>query len=235
MFVPGLGLDARSSARLRARIAGTVVPLPGMGLRETVPSVAGLADRLVAALGTGPVLLVGHSYGGAVVSVAGAAADNVVGLVYVAAFIPDDGESCLTATSRFPDSSLTDALQPASYPLGGGRTAIEVTIRADRFAGVFAADLPRSVTDVAARTQRPVAAAALSEPAREAAWRTLPSWALIPDADRVIRPEAHRYMARRAGSRTVEVDASHAVTLSRPEAVAGHILAAARELARSAF
>ena len=189
----------------------------------------------IAAAIDGPVLLAGHSYGGAVISVAGAAASNVVGLVYVAAFIPDEGESCLAATSRFPGSSLAEALLPGTYPLGGGRTAIEVTIRPDLFRRVFAADLPESVTDAAARTQRPIAAAALSEPARAAAWRSLPSWALLAGADQAIHPEAHRYMAMRAASRTVEVNASHAVALSRPEAVADHIVTAVVDLATSAF
>jgi pimeloyl-ACP methyl ester carboxylesterase len=173
------------------------------------------------------VVLAGHAYGGAVITVAGAAAPNVVALVYVAGYALDEGESCLDVVARFPASRLHPALRPATYRTGSGRLAVELYLRADAFADVFAADLPLATTSVGALAQRPIAAAALEEPAPAAAWRTLPSWYVVATADRAIHPDAQRFMAGRAGSHATEVDASHAVALSQPDAVGGVIRAAA--------
>jgi pimeloyl-ACP methyl ester carboxylesterase len=166
----------------------------------------------------GPVLLVGHSYGGAVVSVAGADADNVVGLVYVAAFILDEGESFAEIFAGFPPTPLGEALRPGTYPLAGGETAVELTIAPELYQSAFAADLPTEQTEALAVMQRPFAAI-FDDRAQAAAWKKLPSWAVVATADNAIHPDAERHMARRAGAETIEVDASHSIALSQPDAV----------------
>jgi pimeloyl-ACP methyl ester carboxylesterase len=173
----------------------------------------------------GPVLLVGHSYGGAVISVAGAAADNVVGLVYVAAFALDEGESFAEIFERFGATPLVDAVRPGDYPLDGGGTAAELTIAPELYRSAFAADLPSELTEVLAVSQRPFAAI-FEDRAEAAAWKSLPSWAAVATADNAIPPDAERHMAARAGAQTVEVDASHSIALSQPTAVADLIRSA---------
>lgn len=195
-------------------------PLRGLAADAAyIASVAGEID--------GPVLLVGHSYGGAVITVAGAQADNVVGLVYIAAFAVDEGESALDVAGRFPQSRLLMALRPVTFSTGCGEPGMELYIKRDAFSEVFAADLPTSVTAVLAVIQRPITAATLEEKARAAAWKALPSWYAVATADQVIHLDAQRFMARRAGARTVEVNASHAIALSQPGAVADLIRTAA--------
>ncbi len=167
----------------------------------------------------GPVLLVGHSYGGAVITEAAVGEDAVVGLVYVAAFAPDHAETSLQLTDRFPGSTLGETVRP--YPLGDGTHDLVV----DRalFPQQFAADVPEQDAAVQALTQRPIRDAALGEPqpAEVPAWRSLPSWFVFGDADKNIPVESLRFMAERAGSRsTTEVPgASHSVMVSRPDAV----------------
>ncbi|MFF7209842.1 alpha/beta fold hydrolase [Streptomyces sp. NPDC008238] len=180
----------------------------------------------------GPVVLAGHSYGGAVISAAAAGNADVKALVYIAAFIPEKGESALELSNKYPGSTLGPALDARSFPLADGGTGTDLSIRAEAFHDQFAADVPHAVTDLMAATQRPVAAAALEEPATAAAWRTIPSWSLVATADRNIPPAAQRFMSERAGAHTVEVDASHAVSVSRPEAVARLIEQAAANAAR---
>jgi pimeloyl-ACP methyl ester carboxylesterase len=167
----------------------------------------------------GPVLLVGHSYGGAVISVAGAAADNVVGLVYVAAFALDEGESFAEIFERFGATPLVEAVRPSDYPLPGGGSAVELSIAPELYRSAFAADLPSDLTEVLAVSQRPFAAI-FDDRAAAAAWKSLPSWAIVATADNAIPPDAERHMAARAGAQTVELDASHSIALSQPMAVA---------------
>jgi pimeloyl-ACP methyl ester carboxylesterase len=173
----------------------------------------------------GPVLLVGHSYGGAVISVAGAAADNVVGLVYVAAFALDEGESFAEIFERFGATPLVDAVRPSEYPLAGGGTAAELTIAPELYRSAFAADVPEDLTEVLAVSQRPFAAI-FEDRAEAAAWKSLPSWAVVATSDNAIPPDAERHMATRAGAQTIEVDASHSIALSQPTAVADLIRSA---------
>lgn len=173
----------------------------------------------------GPVVLVGHSYGGAVITEAGSAG-NVVGLVYVAAFALDDGESSVDIGVRFPGSELAAVLRPAAFTSADGDPGVELYIDRDAFPQVFAADLPYPAAAVAAVAQRPISVAALEEKSRGAAWKTTPCWYLIATADRVIPPEAQRFMARRADAQIIEIPASHAVALTRPVAVAEQIAAA---------
>ena len=180
----------------------------------------------------GPVLLAGHDYGGAVISAAGSAAGNVAALVYVAAFALDEGESALDITGRFPGSQLMPALRPATFPGVDGDPAIELYIDREAYPRVFAADLPYRCAAAAAAAQRPITAAAFEEKSPAAAWKTAPSWYIVATADQVIPPGGQRFMARRAGAHSIEIDSSHAIALTQPAAVAGHIAAAASSASR---
>jgi pimeloyl-ACP methyl ester carboxylesterase len=124
------------------------------------------------------VLLVGHSYGGAVISVAGASIPNAVGLVYVAAFALDEGESFADIFAKFGDTPLVKSVQPSSYPLPNGQTAVELTIRPELYRSAFAADLPSEETAILAVSQRPFAAI-FDDRAQAAAWKKLPSWTIV--------------------------------------------------------
>src|SRR4051794_32688187 len=189
-------------------------PNPLRGLAHDAEYIASYVNQV-----DGPVLLVGHSYGGAVISVAGASTPNAVGLVYVAAFALDEGESFADIFARFGDTPLVAAVQPSTYPLPDGQHAVELTIRPELYRSAFAADLPGEVTEILAVSQRPFAAI-FEDRAEAAAWKTLPSWAIVATSDNAIPPAAERHMAKRAGAQIIEVDASHSVALSQPTAVA---------------
>ncbi|MFJ5708712.1 MULTISPECIES: alpha/beta fold hydrolase [unclassified Streptomyces] len=228
VLVHGAFADASSwhGTIRRLQQAGHPVLAPANPLRGLAADTAYLRSVLAAV--DGPVVLVGHSYGGAVISGAAVGDRRVKALVYIAAFTPDEGESAAELAARFPGSTLGDTVTPRAYPLPGGGAGTELLIEQSAFHRQFAADVPAADAAVMAATQRPVATGALEEKAGEAAWKTIPSWALIATADRNIPPAAGRWMARRAGSRVTEVDASHAVAVSRPAAVTRVILAAAR-------
>jgi pimeloyl-ACP methyl ester carboxylesterase len=197
---------------------GYTVLAPANPLRGIALDAAYL--RSVLATISGPIVLVGHSYGGAVITNASSGNPNVTALVYVAAFAPDEGETLGDAIDGSQDSLLTlDALDIRPYPLPGGGTGLDGYIKLDRFHEIFGADLPTPVTDVMARTQRPLEAGTLQEATHNPAWKTIPSWFLLPTEDRVIGTDAERAMAIRAGSQIVEVRASHAVLVSQPTKV----------------
>jgi pimeloyl-ACP methyl ester carboxylesterase len=175
----------------------------------------------------GPVLLVAHSYGGAVISNVPADAGQIIGLVYVNAFAPDPGESCFSLAGRFPGSML-GADTSRAVPRSDGTT--DLYIVRDRFQKLFCADVPTPQATRMAATQRPATQEALSEPSGERPlWRELPSWFLIGEDDRIIPPELQRFMAERAGAKqTLAVaGASHALPVSEPQATADLILEAA--------
>ena len=176
----------------------------------------------------GPVVAVGHSYGGAVITNAASRADNVVGLVYVAAFAPDEGETLGGIEQDSKDSVLGSALVPFHYPTGRGEeTAVEFAIDPEKFRDAFAADLPAGQTAVMAATQRPVAELAFSEPTGTPAWKNLPSWAVVPSGDKAAGSDVVRSMAERAGATITEAEgASHVPMMSQPRVVADAILAA---------
>jgi pimeloyl-ACP methyl ester carboxylesterase len=182
--------------------------------------------RDVLATITTPVILVGHSYGGMVITEAAAGNDRVAGLVYVCAFAPEQGESAFALSTRFPGSTLGEAL--TAYPVTGGGN--EFTIRPDAFHHQFAAELPAVQAAVMSATQRPVTEIALTEglPTDTPAWRSIPAWFVFSDADRNIPVALHRFMAGRAGAKGVrEVSgASHALSVSHPESVTASILEA---------
>ena len=209
----------------RLQQQGCTVVAPGNPLRGVAADSAYLAS-VVNQL-DGRVLLVGHSYGGAVITNAATAATGVVGLVYVAAFAPDEGEVLGNVAASSKDSLLGTAQVQRAYPTGrGGETAPEFLVDPARFREVFAADLPAEEAAVLAATQRPVAAAAFSDVCGRPAWKSLPSWAVVATADKAAGSDLVRSMAQRAGADIVEVDASHVVMISQPQAVTDLILKA---------
>ena len=228
LLVHGAFADAGSWAGVIAELQNHGIPViaPPNPLRGLASDAAYIAS--VAAQIDGPVVLVGHSYGGALITVAGVT-ENVVGLVYVAAYVLEEGESLGELQGRFPLSPLVGSLKEWTYPVEGGEPAVEVTIKAEAFPEIFAADVPAPVTKVLAAAQRPLAAGAFAEPAAAAAWQTKPSWALVAGADEAINPEVERFGAKRAGATIVELEgASHAVAVSRPKEVADLIRDAVR-------
>jgi pimeloyl-ACP methyl ester carboxylesterase len=167
----------------------------------------------------GPVVLVGHSYGGFLITVAGAS-DKVTGLVYVAGFVPDEGESIADLQARFPSLAMGNFLQPRPLPDGSA----ELSVDPRRFRDIFCADVPEADASFMAHAQRPLVATAFEEPAAAAAWRMKPSWGVFGTADQPIAPQLHRFSFERAGAEVTEVaSASHFVMVSQPEIVAGVI------------
>jgi pimeloyl-ACP methyl ester carboxylesterase len=179
----------------------------------------------------GPVLAVGHSYGGAVISNAATDADNVVGLVYVAAFAPDEGETLGEIEAGSKDSVLMSALVPLQYPENGG-TATEFAIDPAKFHDAFAADLPAEQTAVMAATQRPAAELGFSEQSGPPAWKSKAAWAVVATGDKAAGADVVRSMAERAGATITELDGSHVIMVSQPEAVTDVIMTAAAAVDR---
>jgi len=178
----------------------------------------------------GPIVVAGHSYGGSVLSQAAADHPDVKALVYLASFQPDVGESAGELAAKFPGGELGNNLAPVPFPTPDGGTGTDLYIKQETFGAAFAADLPSDVTARMAVTQRPIASTALEDKATKAAWKTIPSWSLIAKQDLAIPLESQRYMSERAGSHTSEVDASHAITVSRPAETAAVIIEAARSV-----
>ena len=180
--------------------------------------------RTIAAQGK-PVVLVGHSYGGAVITEAGND-PKVAGLVYIAAFAPDKGES---VASLIKDPPPGAPIPPILPPQAGF-----LFLDASKFAASFAADVPKDKADFMAQSQVPWSLEALNGAVTQPAWRTKPSWYLVATDDKMIPPEAQRSMSKRAGSTVVEVKGSHAIYVSRPDAVAALIEQAAKGVTTSA-
>jgi pimeloyl-ACP methyl ester carboxylesterase len=181
----------------------------------------------------GPIVLVGHSYGGAVISNAAVGVPNVKALVYVAAFAPEQGESLAQLVNRYPGTHITpDALVERPYPLDGGGTGTDLYLKASIFREAFAGDLPRATTDLMQATQRPFSVAAFTEGSGEPAWRFLPSWYLLATQDNAIPPKAQEFMATRANAHITRVLASHVPMQSQPQATTELILKAAQATTR---
>ncbi|MFJ4833440.1 alpha/beta fold hydrolase [Streptomyces sp. NPDC088747] len=229
----GAFADASGWNTVTARLqkAGYTVIAPANPLRGLSEDSA----RLASVLGgiTGPVVLVGHSYGGAVITQAAAGNPDVKALVYIAALMPDAGENLGALAARSTESQLASALRPLPYQDADGSQGAELFIDPARFRAVFAADLPAARTDVMAAGQRPVDAGAFSDTATAAAWRTIPSWALIAKQDRTLGADLERFEARRANASTVEINSSHAALISHPTAVTDLIVTAARTAGRN--
>ncbi|MEW1927028.1 alpha/beta hydrolase [Streptomyces sp. NPDC088360] len=198
--------------------AGFPVIAPANPLRDTAADaayVSSVVDTI-----DGPVILAAHSYGGVVITNAARGHAHVKALVYLGAFAPDKGESALQLAGQFPGSELGAALIGREYPVPGSDPGTDGYIDAAKFRAVFAADLPASRTRLMAATQRPGSVQGLSGPSGVPAWKTVPSWYLIPTEDKVIPAAAQRFMAGRAGSRVTEIRSSHVVMISHPEAAA---------------
>lgn len=195
---------------------------PLRGVSNDSAYVAGALEEI-----SGPVIAVGHSYGGAIISNAATHATNVVGLVFVAAFAPEKGERLGEATAASKDAVLGTALVPHQLPSAdGGEPAVEFSIDPAKLHEVFAADLPTGSAAVLAATQRPVAELAFSEPSGAPAWKHLPSWAVIATEDKAAGTDIVRSMAKRASASISEVEGSHVIMISQPEAVADVIFQA---------
>jgi len=178
---------------------------------------------------SGPVILAGHSYGGAVITNAAASAPNVKALVYVAAFVPDTGESLGQLIGQYPGSEIQAALNPVPYPNPDGTTGTDLYLQPSQLRRVFAADLPSSTTRLLEATQRPFSAQCFADLTQSAAWRTIPSWALVATHDKAIPPALQRFEYQRANARkTVSVAASHCAMVSHPDLVTQLVIDAGR-------
>ena len=227
VLVHGAFADASSWNGVVERLQAKGVPVtaPANPLRGVAADSAYIAAVLEQI--EGPVIAVGHSYGGAVITNAATTAKNVVGLVFVAAFAPDEGESLGEATAASKDAVLGTVLVPLHYPSANdGGPAVEFAIDRAGFHDAFAADLPEEQTALMAATQRPIAELAFSERTGAPAWKHLPSWAIIPTPDKAAGTDVLRSMAERAGARITEVEGSHVIMVSQPELVTNVILEA---------
>jgi pimeloyl-ACP methyl ester carboxylesterase len=225
VLVHGAFADASSwngvIERLQANgVAVTAPPNPLRGISADSAYMASVFEQI-----DGPVLAVGHSYGGAVITNAATDAKNVVGLVYVAAFAPDEGEMLGVVENGSKDSVLNSALVPRQYPSNGG-SATEFSIDPAKARNAFAGDLTDKQAALIAATQRPVSELAFSEPNGPPAWKGLPSWAVVATGDKAAGTDVVRSMAERAGATITEIDGSHVIMVSQPQAVTEVIMAA---------
>ena len=227
ILVHGAFADAGSWALVTERLIAADVPVtaivnPLRGVASDAAYTASFINQI-----DGTVLAVGHSYGGAIITNAVPQTTNVVGLVYVAAFAPDEGEAVAGIIGRSKDSVLTTAMLEYQYPTGNGdETATELIIDPAKFREVFSADLPQRESDVYALSQRPIAAGALGEQTTKVAWKVLPAWAAVGTADLAAGSDVVRSMAQRADATITEIEGSHAIMISQPDTVTDVILTA---------
>ncbi len=227
VLVHGAFADASSWNGVITQLQAKGVPVrapanPLRGIAADSAYVASVLEQI-----EGPAVVVGHSYAGAVITNAAAQAKNVVGLVFVAAFAPEEGERLGEAAAASKDAVLASVQVPHRYPSGnGGERLVEFTVDPSGFHEAFAADLPAELTAVMAATQRPVSELAFSEPSGPPAWKDIPSWAVVATADKAAGTDVTRSMAERAGATITELHGSHVIMVSQPQAVAEVILAA---------
>jgi pimeloyl-ACP methyl ester carboxylesterase len=193
----------------------TAVQIPLSSLSDDVAATKRVLDGQ-----TGPVVLVGHSWGGAVISAAADGNKNVKSLVYVAAFAPEAGEVITAPAANYPTPELNSVLKPDEAGF--------LYIDRARFHDAFARDLLVADTRIMAATQKPINGKSFGEKAPVAAWKTIPSWYIVSTEDRAINPDLERYYAKRIGATTIEIKASHVPFLSHPKEVARVIEAAAK-------
>jgi pimeloyl-ACP methyl ester carboxylesterase len=231
VLVHGAWADGSSWSRVveRLQARGYTVDVPPNPLRGVAADAAEISGFLATV--RGPVVLVGHSYGGAVITNAATSSPNVKALVYVDAFVPDQGETVLQLVAAQPGSRLngdpTKVFNAVPFP-GAPPGEVELYVKPELFPKAFANDLPPRLGAVLAASQRPPTSSAGSEPSGPPAWKTIPSWDFVGTRDNVIPATEQRMMARRAHAHTVEVAASHLSMLSRPREVTSLIVAAAR-------
>ena len=204
--------------------------LTAIGFANPLRHLTGDAASLAALLGTisGPMVLVGHSYGGAVLSYAAAGNQQVRALVFVAGWMPDEGESIqqLLGSEVFGDSLVPAALRPVPFTNPDGSEGVDLYLDRELFPEAFAGDVDAETAAVMAATQRPWSGAAAATPSGPPGWRSIPSWYLLGTQDRAIPPAGQRFMAERGNAKVEEVAASHASMVSQPEAVTRLILSA---------
>src|SRR3954453_21096758 len=227
VLVHGAFADAGSWAGLTEilQAAGVTVLAPAVplrGLRSDSAYIRSVIDQVA-----GPVLAVGHSYGGAVITNAATGAANVKGLVFVSGFAPDEGQTLGEVEGTSRDSALAPALVQRTYPTGDG-TAVELYVNEADFHKVFAGDLSAAQSAVLGASQRPIAAAAFDEKTGAPAWKQLPSWAVVATGDKAAGSDITLSQAKRANADIVEVDGSHLIMVSQPQVVTDHILKALR-------
>ena len=227
VFVHGAFADASGFGAVTDRLQdrGYTVISPANPLRGPASDAAYVASVMQTL--EGPIVLVAHSYGGAVSSLAANGVANGKALVYLNALALDVGESNLGITERFPNE-FGKALRPRPFPEG-----VDLYVDPASFRPLFAADVPARIVARMASAQRPVSLAAIEEKSTEPAWKRIPSWYLIGRQDEVISPAAQRFMAKRAKAHTVEINSSHASYISHPDDVTKLILRAARAARRA--
>lgn len=223
VFVHGAFADASGFGAVIRELssAGHTVlapPNPCRGVASDAESIAAFVTAI-----DGPVVLVGHSYGGAVITQASPRLDNVTALVYIAAFGIDEGESCASVQEPFPPSLLASTYFPTSFDATGAAGGPDLYIDKQRFRETFAADVPVDVAEIMAATQRPLSAAAYTEKATAAGWKTKPSWFLVSEHDNAIPPQAEKFMAERMGATTKVIDGSHTAFIAQPVVAASFI------------
>ena len=224
-FADSSGFNAVTQRLLADGYPVVAAPNPLRGLSYDAAQVRALLESI-----EGPIVLVGHSYGGAVISTAATGNTAVKALVYLAAFVPETGESAEQLVGRFPGSTVGESLKPVPLPDG----QVDLYINPKVFHANFAGDLSTREAALFAIAQRPATGAALGEPASTPqAWHTIPNYNLISGADRIIPPAAQEFMAKRAGAKTQVVKgASHMVFVSEPGTTVDFIKKAARETTR---
>ena len=226
VLVHGAFADASSWNGVITRLQAKGVPVtapanPLRGITADSAYIGAVLEQI-----GGPIVAVGHSYGGAVITNAATDAKNVVGLVYVAAFAPDEGEALGAAQAGSKDSVLNTALVPSQYPSADGGSGTEFSIDPTKARHAFAGDLSDQEAALIGATQRPVAELAFSEPSGPPAWKDRPSWAVVATVDRAAGTDVTRSMAERAGARITEVEGSHVIMVSQPQAVTDVIMEA---------
>jgi pimeloyl-ACP methyl ester carboxylesterase len=228
VLVHGAFADASGFGAVTSRLQqrGYTVMAPANPLRGPASDAAYVASVMKTI--DGPIVLVAHSYGGAVISIAANQVTNVKALVYLDALALEAGESNLDIAERFP-SKILPALRPRPFPQADGSEGTDLYIDPAQFRSVFAAELSARTAALMATSQRPISLAAGQEKSTEPAWKTIPSWYLVGRQDQVFTAEAQRFMAKRAGARVTEINSSHASYISHPEPVTKLILRAARK------
>jgi len=214
-------------AELQKRGFNVIAPAnPLRSLASDAAYVSSVLDTI-----EGPIVLVGHSYGGAVITNAALGHGDVKALVYIAAFAPDVGESLFQLVTINPGSQIGPAtLITRPYPLPDGGEGTDLYLTREGVRTAFAQDLPRKTTDLMFATQRPFSQEAFVEPSGTAAWKSIPSWYLVASDDHAIPPMTQRFMAARAGAQTSEAKSSHVPQISQPDAVIEIILQAVASL-----
>lgn len=232
VLVHGAFADASSwngvIERLQARGVNVVAPAnPLRGIVSDSAYISTVLEQIA-----GPVIAVAHSYGGAVITNAATGAKNVVGLVYIAAFATEEGETLAAVEAGSKDSVLDTALVPRQYPTADGGSATEFYIDPAKVREAFAADLSDQQIALIAATQRPIADSAFSESGGPPAWKDRPSWTVVASGDKAAGADVVRSQAKRAGATITEVEGSHVIMISQPEAVTDVIMEAVGAVAQ---